>query len=95
MKVLKFGNSETEKIIAEKIVKTDTDIIGYTNNIEVFAFRGITDFRMFMVTDEQGNVTDYDIEESNTQDKIINDFKAQLEATNQAIAELSMMITAP
>ncbi|MCJ8008127.1 hypothetical protein ACFFMO_08730 [Lederbergia wuyishanensis] len=44
---------------AEKIVKSDTSIIGYIGNSEVFAFRGITDFSSFKLIDGQ----EFDIDE--------------------------------
>ena len=37
---------------AERIVKTDTDIIGYNGNNETFAFRGISDFNEFVIDGE-------------------------------------------
>lgn len=38
---------------AEIVIKTDTDIIGYTRDVEVFAFRGITDFSQFQFPEGQ------------------------------------------
>lgn len=48
MKTLLF-NGETFE--AEKIIKTDTSIIGYNDETEVFAFRGISDFNLFELQD--------------------------------------------
>lgn len=42
---------------AESIVKTATDIIGYTKGVEVFAFRGVGDFSVFQV---EGGDFDHD-----------------------------------
>jgi cell division protein FtsB len=44
MKTLTFAEKEYN---ADRVVKTDTDIIGYVDDTEVFAFRGITDFSLF------------------------------------------------
>jgi len=45
MKTLKFNNQQFQ---AEKIIKTDTDIIGQDlNGNEIFTFRGISDFTLF------------------------------------------------
>lgn len=53
MKKLVFNSESYE---AEKIVKTETDIVGYNGNVEVFAFRGISDFSGFEI--ESGQVFD-------------------------------------
>lgn len=42
-----------ECLKAETIVKTETDIIGYNENKEVFAFRGISDFTLFRLEEGQ------------------------------------------
>lgn len=50
MKTLIFTNHEYE---AERIVKTDDSIVGYTDDIVVFKFSGISDFNGFVLADEQ------------------------------------------
>ena len=47
-----------EELQAERIVKTDTDIIGYNGNNEVFSFRGISDFSQFQLAEGES----YDID---------------------------------
>lgn len=42
---------------AEKIIKTDSSIIGYNRAEEVFAFRGIVDFSLFSLGEGQ----EYDV----------------------------------
>lgn len=44
MKTLSFNNEEYQ---AERIVKTETDIIGYNGDSVVFSFKGISDFTLF------------------------------------------------
>ncbi len=56
MKTLIFNNEEYQ---AERIVKTNTDIIGYNGNDEVFSFRGISDFSQFQLA--EGEVFDTDL----------------------------------
>jgi hypothetical protein len=48
-----------EELQAERIVKTDTDIIGYNGNNEVFSFRGISDFSQFQLA--EGELYDTDL----------------------------------
>lgn len=50
MKILNFSG---ETYQAEKIVKTQNSIIGYNNNQEIFAFRGINDFSAFQLLEGQ------------------------------------------
>ena len=58
MKNLIF-NEETFE--AEKIIKTETDIIGQdSNGNEVFAFRGVSDFSGFEVKNEDGISVNFD-----------------------------------
>lgn len=56
MKTLIFSG---ETYQADRIVKTDTDIIGYIANQEVFAFRGISNWSLFQLADGQ----EWDIDE--------------------------------
>ena len=46
-----YHNDETYR--AEKVVKTNTDIIGFNNYKETFAFRGIKDWSQFNLEDGQ------------------------------------------
>jgi hypothetical protein len=48
-----------EELQAERIIKTNTDIIGYNGNDEVFSFRGISDFSQFQLA--EGEVFDTDL----------------------------------
>lgn len=48
MKTLTVNN---ETYQAERIVKTNTDIIGYNGNTEVFVLRGISDFTQFKLAE--------------------------------------------
>lgn len=51
-----------EEYLAEHIVKTDTDIIGYNGNKEVWAFRGIKDWSQFQLEEGQEWDIDFDTE---------------------------------
>ena len=55
MKTLFFAGKDYK---AEKIVKTKDSIIGYNGNVEVFSFKGISDFSHFQL--EQGQEWDVD-----------------------------------
>lgn len=52
---------------AEKIVKTDTAIIGYKGETEVFAFRGISDFSIFKLADGQ----EFDVDDAEIKAKTL------------------------
>jgi hypothetical protein len=56
MKILNFSG---ETYQAERIVKTDANIIGYNGNAEVFSFKGISDFSLFQLAEGQ----EWDIDE--------------------------------
>ena len=61
MKKLLTNNKE---FLAEKIIKTDKDIIGKdSNGNEVFAFRRISDFTGFSLEEEQTFDTELTLEE--------------------------------
>lgn len=62
---MKTLTSNGQQFQAEKIVKTDTNIIGYIGDIEVFAFRGIADFTQFQL--EAGQSYDADPEDEKEQ----------------------------
>lgn len=68
MKNLTFNN---EIYQAKRIVKTDSDIIGYNGNTEVFAFRGISDFSQFALDEGQ----EWDIDEKTELQKRISDLE--------------------
>ena len=70
MKTLLVADKEFK---AEKIVKTDNEIIGYNGNSEVFAFRGIQDFSLFTLKDAE-----YDLQESDELKKMIADLQQQI-----------------
>ena len=55
MKTLTVNN---ETYQAERIVKTNTSIIGYNGNTEVFVFRGISDFTQFKLAEGESFDTD-------------------------------------
>ena len=50
MKQLLFGDLE---LSAEKIYKYEDSIIGITNNVEVFSFKGVNDFTEFKLADDE------------------------------------------
>lgn len=61
MKILNFNNQEFK---AEKIIKTDTDIVGKdSSGIEVFSFKGISDFSQFSLEEGQTFDTELTFEE--------------------------------
>lgn len=68
----------------EKIVKTDTDIIGYDGNQEVFAFRGISDFSQFALAEGQN----WDISENEQQEAIVAGLAYELVQKDLAIQAL-------
>lgn len=66
MKTLKFNNQEFK---AEKITKTENDIIGQdSNGNELFAFKGISDFSGFTIANEDGTASGYDSTEPTNTD---------------------------
>ena len=48
-----------EELQAERVVKTNTDIIGYNGNTEVFSFKGISDFTQFKLAGEKYGILIY------------------------------------
>ncbi|MCO7125625.1 hypothetical protein NIE88_07555 [Sporolactobacillus shoreicorticis] len=50
MKTLTFGNTQ---FVAEKIIKTSSDIIGLNGNNVAFSFNGISDFSKFTLGEGQ------------------------------------------
>ncbi|KHO39114.1 hypothetical protein OR62_07715 [Clostridium tetani] len=65
-----------EVLEAEKIIKTETDIIGYVDNKEVFAFRGIKDFSIFKL--EGGHEFDTPEDDLNKRIKALEQSNAEL-----------------
>ena len=58
MKTLNFNN---EQFQAEKIIKTEKDIIGCDiNDNEIFSFKGISDFTGFILKDENDIVIEFE-----------------------------------
>ncbi len=75
MKKLYFNNKD---YIAHEVVKTTDSIIGYDeNNNEVFAFGGVSDFSLFILEDELGNIIDYSLPKP-TEEETIKDLKLAL-----------------
>lgn len=58
-----------EELQAERVVKTNTDIIGYNGNTEVFSFKGISDFSLFQLAEGQ----EWDIDEKATESAYLLD----------------------
>lgn len=73
-----------EIFTAEKIIKTDTDIIGYTNGKREFIFRGINDFNSFKLEEGQ----EWDISEKEHQEAIIAGLAYELVQKDLAIQTL-------
>jgi len=58
MKVLNFNNQQFQ---ADKVMKTDKDIIGYDiNDNEIFSFKGISDFTGFVLKDGNDIVIEFE-----------------------------------
>lgn len=68
MKTLIYNGNKNILYKAEKIIKNSDSIIGYNNGKEVFSFKGITDFSLFTLKDNE----QFDIEK-NIIDKLILD----------------------
>lgn len=81
-----------EEYQAERIVKNNTDIIGYNGNAEVFVFRGISDFSLFQLAEGQ----EWDLPEQLQQDLEIAEayesFYNEILTNSLAIAEVYEMI---
>lgn len=60
-KNLNYGQDQFQ---ADRVVKTDTDIIGYNNDspVPVFYFKGISDFTQFSLAEGQIWDTDLSVE---------------------------------
>ena len=97
MKTLIYNNDEKIQYNAEKIIKNVNNIIGYTNNIEVFSFRGISDFTLFTLKDNE----EYDVEDNTEKTllKQIADLKVEnmkkdttINNTLKALADLKLEV---
>ena len=66
MKTLIFNGEEYH---AEKIVKTQNDIIGYTADSEVFTFRGVSNFSLFELEEGQ----EWDVDEKSKLEQELTD----------------------
>ena len=65
---LVFNNEEFQ---AEKIIKTDKNIIGYDiSNNEIFSFKGISDFTGFVLKNENDIVIEFGIPEPTEAERI-------------------------
>lgn len=95
MKALNFNN---EKFEADKIIKTETDIVGYdSKGTEVFAFRGISDFTKFELEEGQTFDVEQNAEETISKEVAnlkISDMKKDTIITSalQTIASLKVEI---
>ena len=64
-------NNET--LQAEKIVKTNVNIIGYDiNNNEIFSFKGISDFTGFVLKDENDIVIEFEAPPITESERIVS-----------------------
>lgn len=83
MKTLTFNN---ETFHAERIVKTNTDIIGYNVNskIPAWGFYGISDFTQFQLAESQ----EWDISEKEQQEAAIAGLAYELVQKDLAIQAL-------
>lgn len=86
MKILYVGD---EIYKAEKIVKTNTSIIGYNSGNEAFAFRGIKDFTQFKLKD--GQEWDIPKEDEQALHQLDLDFRISLLEMGVNINDLQIM----
>ena len=76
------------KFKAEKIIKTSDSIIGKDNNgKEIFSFKGITDFSLFILEDNQK----YDTEEIISTEDRIEELEASLAELSIALAKKGVL----
>ena len=80
MKILIFNNEEFE---AEKIIKTESSIIGQDSKGKtIFEFRGISDFTMFTLKDDRI----FDAQEQTIEEKL-KSTQQELEETQNRLIE--------
>jgi hypothetical protein len=75
---------DDKKYQAEKIIKTDTDIVGYTGEKIEFAFRGIKDFSLFRLADGQ----EWDVSEDEQQEATLANLAYKLTLKDITIQQL-------
>ena len=86
MKKLKV-NGETFE--AEKVIKTDKDIIGYDiNDNEIFSFKGISDFTGFVLKDGNGVVIEFEAPPITEIELLKEDSEASKETMNFILMNL-------
>jgi len=86
MKKLKV-NGETFE--AEKVIKTDKDIIGYDiNDNEIFSFKGISDFTGFVLKDGNGVVIEFEAPSITEIELLKEDSEASKETMNFILMNL-------
>ena len=86
MKKLTFNNEIFE---AEKIIKTDKDIIGYDiNDNEIFSFKGISDFTGFILKDENDIVIEFEAPPITEIELLKEDSEASKETMNFILMNL-------
>ena len=73
---------------AEKIVKTETSIIGYNGNSVVFAFKGIKDFSKFQLEEGQ----EWNVDEKTEMAQRINDLELYILSQEGLIQMLNQML---
>lgn len=82
MKTLNFNG---EKHQAEKIVKSSDSIIGYTSGVEVFSFRGISNFYGFELDEGQ----EFDKPEQSELEKL----RVEMARSNTQMMEFIITVT--
>ncbi|MCO7128186.1 hypothetical protein NIE88_20800 [Sporolactobacillus shoreicorticis] len=81
MKTLTFMDEQYQ---AEKIIKTDSEVIGLNGSTVVFAFHGITDFSKFTLADGQ----EFDAEPATAEQQQIAQILLEQTKMKQDIAAL-------
>lgn len=77
-----------EKFEAQRIVKTGDSIIGYVDQTEVFAFRGISDFSGFEIDGEYDEPTPDVLDEVDGLKRQLATAEAETAALNLAVIDL-------
>jgi len=79
---MKTLHLDGEVFQAERIVKTETSIIGYNGITEVFAFRGINDFSKFKLE----NGEEFDLDEKTEQALLFADLYEEVKTENLTLS---------
>ena len=79
---MKTLHLDGEVFQAERIVKTDTSIIGYDGITEVFAFRGINDFSKFKLE----NGEEFDLDEKTKQALLFAELYEEMKMENLTLS---------